>query len=255
LREMPVDVGAIVLAAGHGTRMKSTLAKVLHPMAGHPMVHYPIVAALGAGASELVLVVGPHNETALKGHVAEHYPGAPIRTSVQAVARGTGDAARAGLAGFSAPHDWTLILCGDTPLVRAEDLRMLLDAARSEPKPEVWVMTCVVDEPYGYGRIVKDLAGNVLQIVEQRDLSGNESEIREINSGIYLAKRNWLDSALGELKPNNAQGEYYLTDIVRAAHLGAGARSVQSSPEASLGVNDPDQLRALEQKLLARSVG
>jgi bifunctional UDP-N-acetylglucosamine pyrophosphorylase/glucosamine-1-phosphate N-acetyltransferase len=252
---MPQDVGAIVLAAGHGTRMKSTLPKVLHPMAGHPMVHYPIVAALGAGASELVLVVGPHNQVALAEHVEQHYPGAPIRTSVQAVARGTGDAARAGLAGFSQAHDWVLILCGDTPLVRAEDLRALLDAARSEPGTAVWVMTCVVDEPHGYGRIVKDLAGNVLRIVEQRDLSGSEAELREINSGIYLAKRGWLDSALKELKPNNAQGEYYLTDIVRAAHAAGGARSVQSSPDASLGVNDPDQLCALEKKLLARGAG
>lgn len=247
---MTIDVSAIILAAGHGTRMKSSLSKVLHPVAGRPLVHHPMTAAWGVNCQELVLVVGPHNQAELTA-LAGMYPRA-VTLAVQTVARGTGDAARVGLAGMKTQPEWVLILCGDTPLVEAGDLQAMVTAAAARPQVDLWIMTCELEDPTGYGRILRDTSG-VLGIREQRDLKGPAEEgIKEINSGIYLVRRATLAAALRELKPNNAQGEYYLTDIVPVAAAAGGARSVLTGLLASLGVNDRAQLFDLEQKWFGR---
>lgn len=249
------ELAALVLAAGHGKRMRSTLTKVLHPIAGKAMVHYPIQAALGAGVQELVLVVGPHNEDALREHVERFYPDQPVTTALQREARGTGDAATAGMGAVSKSATWVMILCGDTPLVRTADLQQMIDRADADPGPDLWVMTCRLDDPTGYGRVLRDDAGRVTGIREQRDLREGEEKIRDVNSGIYLIRRALLEPALAALTVDNAQGEYYLTDVVRAAARAGGARSVTCAAEAALGVNDPQQLADLERRLLARVAG
>ena len=173
-------VAAVILAAGKGTRMKSGLVKVLHPAAGRPMIDWVVDAARAAGAAPTVLVVG-HQADAVQtvfGGAAD------IRTALQEEQLGTGHAvacARGQLDGFSGT---VLILCGDTPLLRGETLQGLI-AYHHENRAALTVLTAVMDDPHGYGRIVRDADGRVLRIVEQKDATPQEQAIREINSGIY----------------------------------------------------------------------
>jgi len=166
------NVAAVILAAGKGTRMKSGLVKVLHPAAGRPMISWPVAAARAAGATPIVLVVG-HQADA----VQTAFHGAPdIRIAMQEEQLGTGHAvacARDALAGFSGT---VLILCGDTPLLRVETLQGLI-AFRRKQGASPSVLTAVMDNPYGYGRVIRDGAGRVVRIVEQKDATPEEQAV------------------------------------------------------------------------------
>ncbi len=248
---------AIVLAAGQGTRMRSALPKVMHPLLGLPIVHYGVQAALDAGCDEVVVVVG-HGREAVEKYLASAFGSSarPVRTVVQDKQRGTGDAARVGLSGVGRQAERVLVLNGDVPLVLAEHLRAVLEALHANKTPPALSMaTCVLDDPSGYGRIVRR-EGQVLLVREDRDIrADDERAVREINAGIYAANVALWREALATLQPNNAQGELYLTDVVAfASNAGERIATVQLAADVLAGVNDRDQLAQVERAMQARIV-
>ncbi|MFO0910228.1 MAG: NTP transferase domain-containing protein [Isosphaeraceae bacterium] len=198
---------AIILAAGHGKRMKSDKAKVLHEVCGRPMIHYVVEAARGAGASSIVVVVGYNADQVREALAAEP----DVVFATQHAQLGTGDAVRSCqdlLRGYEGP---ALVLVGDEPLIRAEPLADLL--ARQKGDGAACLLgTARVPDPTGFGRILRDSAGRFLRIVEERDCSPEEKAIREINPSCYVFDLPGLWDALDQLTTSNAQGEYYLTD-------------------------------------------
>jgi bifunctional UDP-N-acetylglucosamine pyrophosphorylase / glucosamine-1-phosphate N-acetyltransferase len=245
---------AIVLAAGQGTRMKSALPKVMHPVCGLPIVHFVVQAALDAGCAAVVVVVG-HGRRLVEDYLAKTFPGGRVRTAVQEAQKGTGDAARVGL-GAVGKAARVLVLNGDVPLLTGEDARAVaapLDDLATGAA--VSFATCVVADPSGYGRVLRK-AGRVVQIREHRDLrTADERAVREINAGIYVAGAAFLREALAELLPNNAQGELYLPDIVAfASNAAEPIATVERGSDVVAGVNDREQLAGVERAMRARIV-
>ncbi|QWV97595.1 bifunctional UDP-N-acetylglucosamine diphosphorylase/glucosamine-1-phosphate N-acetyltransferase GlmU [Geomonas nitrogeniifigens] len=232
-------ISAIVLAAGMGTRMKSDLVKVMHPVAGPPMIEWPVAAAFAAGVERCVLVVG-HQQEKVRDYFAER---TEVGFALQAEQLGTGHAVRCAMPEIEEDAETVLILCGDTPLLTADSLRGMLDA-HQQSKACVTVMTATLDDPFGYGRIVKDADGKVVAITEQKDASEAERLIREVNAGVYCVDRGFLAEAVARLENNNAQKEYYLTDVVCQANArGLACRSYQvADPLEISGVNDRVQM-------------
>jgi bifunctional UDP-N-acetylglucosamine pyrophosphorylase / glucosamine-1-phosphate N-acetyltransferase len=242
------SLSAVVLAAGLGTRMKSQLPKVLHPIAGRPLVHYAVRAAFDAGVARVFVVTSGQRE--IEEALAKEF-GDRIVTVVQNPARGTGDAARIGIAEVSTER--VLILCGDTPLVDAAELAKLVLALDRPGAGELSFLTCALADPSGYGRVLRNSSGAVTAIREQRDLqSPAEHAITEVNSGVYAGKTESVRRALAEVQPNNSQGEYYLTDIVTLIGRGSAVTGVLGHADALLGVNDRAQLAAAEELLFQR---
>ncbi|MBZ5794851.1 bifunctional UDP-N-acetylglucosamine diphosphorylase/glucosamine-1-phosphate N-acetyltransferase GlmU [Burkholderia contaminans] len=229
----------VILAAGTGKRMRSALPKVLHPLAGRPLLSHVIDTARTLQPSRLVVVVG-HGAEQVQAAV-----GAPdVQFAVQAEQLGTGHAVRQALPLLD-PAQPTLVLYGDVPLTRASTLQRLVDAAR---EGRYGILTVTLDDPTGYGRIVRDAAGFVTRIVEQKDASPEQLKIAEINTGIIVTPTAQLSMWLGALKNENAQGEYYLTDVVELA-IEAGFEVVTAQPDEeweTLGVNSKAQLAELE---------
>jgi bifunctional UDP-N-acetylglucosamine pyrophosphorylase/glucosamine-1-phosphate N-acetyltransferase len=240
---------AIILAAGQGTRMVSALPKVMHCVSGLPIVYYPVRAALDAGCSDVVVVVG-HGREKVESYLAEAFAGAPVRTAVQSEQRGTGDAARAGLEAASRGFNSVLVMNGDVPLVTAVELQAVVGALAHA---ELSLATCVVEDPTGYGRVLRRM-GRVVDIREHRDLeTDDDRRVREVNAGIYAVNFALLREALSALAPQNAQGELYLTDIVaHASKAGARVEAVTLGADALAGINDRDQLNSVEQLMYAR---
>jgi bifunctional UDP-N-acetylglucosamine pyrophosphorylase/glucosamine-1-phosphate N-acetyltransferase len=229
--------------------MKSTRPKVLHEIAGRPMVHYPVRAALDAGASEVVVVVGHGREEVERSLRAAF--GDRVKIAVQSEQRGTGHAVACGLPAVSIEATSLLVLYGDTPLVEASLLRGLLEAWAGRQGEAMAMVTCEVANPTGYGRIVRGTGGQVQAIREHRDGSAEELTIREINPGLYLYDAGFLREALPRLKPQNAQQEIYLTDTVAEA-VHRGVITVSGEATNLEGVNDRSQLDDLERRLLDR---
>jgi bifunctional UDP-N-acetylglucosamine pyrophosphorylase/glucosamine-1-phosphate N-acetyltransferase len=230
---------AVILAAGKGTRMKSDLVKVMHSLGGCPMIDYPVSAARDAGASRIVIVAG-HQSDKVQGHFTGRND---IDFALQEEQLGTGHAvacAGRALDGFSGR---ILILCGDVPLLKQETLQHMM-ACHESGGAVVTVLTANLDNPYGYGRVIKREDGNILRIIEEKDATDPERNIREINSGIYCVESGFLFDAISRLSNNNAQGEYYLTDIVQmAAEAGHSCISCSvADPNEVMGVNDRAQL-------------
>ncbi|MFA6823837.1 MAG: sugar phosphate nucleotidyltransferase, partial [Geobacter sp.] len=205
-------IAALILAAGKGTRMKSDLIKVLHEVAGQPMVCWPLAAAREAGAEEMVVVVGHQAEQVQRVLSGE----AGLRIALQEEQLGTGHAVACGLPALSGNSTTVLILCGDTPLLTGVTLQRLALTHHSS-KAAVTVLTAKLADPSGYGRIVRDSAGRVQRIVEQKDATPDEAAINEVNSGIYCMELDFLQAHIGSLGSDNAQNEYYLTDLVAVA--------------------------------------
>jgi bifunctional UDP-N-acetylglucosamine pyrophosphorylase/glucosamine-1-phosphate N-acetyltransferase len=239
---------AVLLAAGQGTRMKSHLAKVLHPLCGWPMLDFVVEAALAAGCDDAVVVVG-HQRDAVTAHLEARFAGR-VRVAVQEEQRGTGHAVQCALPALTDDCGAVLVLCGDTPLVRSEDLRALV-VARADGDVELAMLTCRVADPTGYGRILRE-DGRIVGVREHRDASEAERRIDEINPGMFAARLDFLRRALAELKPNNEQGELYLTDIVTAASRVAVVKGVPAPAETLVGVNDRAQLAAAEDAMHSR---
>lgn len=247
------ELYGIVLAAGHGKRMKSALPKVLHPVAGRPLVYYPVAAALRAGANRVVVVVG-HERERVMPYLARAF-GDRVVVAIQHEQNGTGHATAQALPALPERADRVLILCGDTPLLRSEDLQRLAQALDDNPGAPLAMLTCTVDEPTGYGRILRDEAGKILAIREHRDLQTEQQRaIREINPGVYCARLAFLRDAIEQLDDDNAQGEVYLTDIVAHAVNAGGTVGVSADATTLVGVNDRAQLAAAETVMQARIV-
>ena len=206
------SVAAIILAAGKGTRMRSKRAKVLHELGGEPMIARAIRAVAAIEADPIIVVVG---HQAREVEAAVNFSNA--RFALQEPQRGTGDAARCAL--DQLPANFTgdvLITYGDMPAIKSSTLRAFLDAHRKRGA-KLSFISIILDDPSAYGRVIRDATGKVEKIVEFRDASPAERAIKEINTGFYLVDSALLRSALAELKPANAQDEYYLTDIVAIA--------------------------------------
>ncbi len=244
-------LAAIVLAAGQGTRMKSALPKVLHPVAGRPLVHYPVAAALEAGAEEVVVVVG-HGAERVTAYLADAFAGR-VKTALQAEQLGTGHAAQMAMPVLDAAADRVLLLYGDTPLLHASDLRAVVRALDDAGDAPLAMLTCVVDDATGYGRVLRDASGRVVAIREHKDLqSDDERAVREINPGMYAVRTAFLRRELAALRADNAQAELYLTDVVAAAGRSGGALGVRADATTLAGVNDRAQLADAERSMYRR---
>ena len=236
----PPPLQVVVLAAGQGKRMNSDLPKVLHPLAGRPLLAHVIDTASRLAPRRLCVVVG-HGAPAVRESLA----GSKVEWAVQEKQLGTGHAVTQAL-----PHlddDGTvLVLYGDVPLIAAGTLRALVDAAGGG---KLALLTQQLDAPKGYGRIVRE-GGRVTRIVEEKDATAEERAIREVNTGILAAPRAKLAEWLARLRNDNAQGEYYLTDIVAAAVADGVAIEVRhpGAPHESLGVNSKIELAFLERR-------
>jgi bifunctional UDP-N-acetylglucosamine pyrophosphorylase/glucosamine-1-phosphate N-acetyltransferase len=229
----------VILAAGTGKRMRSALPKVLHRLAGRPLLSHVIDTARALKPARIVVVVG-HGADAVREAV-----GAPdIAFALQAEQLGTGHAVQQALPLLD-PAQPTLVLYGDVPLTKPSTLKRLADAA---VEGRYGILTVTLDNPTGYGRIVRDAGGYVTRIVEQKDATPEELRIAEINTGIVVTPTAQLAMWLGALRNDNAQGEYYLTDVVEHA-IEAGFDVVTTQPDEeweTLGVNSKAQLAELE---------
>lgn len=240
-------VDAVVLAAGKGTRMKSDLAKVLHPLAGRPLLEHVLDTVGAAGITRTVVVVG-HQAAAVEAACGR--PGLEfVRQEPQL---GTGHAVQMAQDALR-PGGHTVVLAGDVPLLRARTLRRLV-AETLAGGAAATVLTCVVPDAGAYGRIVKDAAGGLAAIVEARDATPAQLAIGEYNSGIYCFATDLLVQALGALTTDNQQGEYYLTDTI--AWLVQQGRPVASvvceDPGEVVGINTVDELAVAEDLLRRR---
>ena len=242
---MTVPIHVVVLAAGLGKRMHSAIPKVLHPLAGRPVVAHVLDAARTLSPQTMTVVIG-HGAPA----VQQALESSDLRFVVQDPPRGTGDAVRVALAGASS-EGVVLVAIGDIPLVPADALSDLVTAAG---EGKLAVLTANVPDPAGLGRIVRDDRGAVRAIVEERDADVKQSSIREINTGVMAAPAALMKQWVGALTPDNAQGEYYITDIIAmacaqnvpvVAQVAADERDVR-------GINDRAQLAAIERILVER---
>ncbi|MCG5494551.1 bifunctional UDP-N-acetylglucosamine diphosphorylase/glucosamine-1-phosphate N-acetyltransferase GlmU [Ectothiorhodospira variabilis] len=236
---MSTPTTVIILAAGQGTRMRSALPKVLHPLAGQPLLAHVIQTAQVLTPERIVVVYG-HGGDQVRLALAD----APVTWVEQTEQLGTGHAVAQALP-EAGQDDRVLVLYGDVPLVAQESLARLLRALDDH---ELAVQTMMLEDPTGYGRILRDAKGQPARIVEQKDATADELTIREVNTGFMAAYRRRLEDWLGRVDRNNAQGEYYLTDCISLA-AGDGVRVaavVADDPEHFQGVNDRVQLAALE---------
>lgn len=233
------NVAAIVLAAGKGTRMKSGLVKVLHPIAGRPMIDWPLAAARSAGAAPVVLVIGHQADAVRKKFDGQ----TDVLCALQAEQLGTGHAVACAVSSLKGFTGTVMILCGDTPLLHGSTLSDLLSFHRSRAAA-VTLLTACVENPHGYGRVVRNGDGGVLRIVEQKDATPEEQSINEINSGIYCMESDFLFASIGSLGSDNAQNEYYLTDLIAlAVERGATCLAMKiGDSDEIMGVNDRVQL-------------
>ena len=230
----------IVLAAGQGTRMKSTLPKVLHPVAGRPMLGHVLAASQGLNPDEIIGVIAP-NALAIEAAFKPH------RVIVQPVARGTGDAVRWAVQALSDKLDYAIIVFGDTPLVTSAALQGLLDRLNAPDRPAIVVFGMDIPDPAAYGRIVQDDRGQVTAIVEYAEATPEQRAITLCNSGFMALDLRRCRTWLADLKNDNSKGEYYLTDLIGMARDdGHGVAVVVGAPEDSLGVNDRRDLAAAE---------
>ena len=240
-----MDLSVIILAAGQGTRMKSAMPKVLHALAGKPLVQHVIDNAHGLNAKAIHLIYG-HGGDQVRATITD----ATIQWVLQAQQLGTGHAVQQAIP--NVPDDQrVLILYGDVPLTRSETLQALL---ATQPQNGIGLLTVTLPDPTGYGRIVRNPAGNVTAIVEQKDATDEQKKIAEVNTGILCCAAKDLRRWLGKLKNDNAQKEYYLTDII-AMCVGEGG-AVQTHQPASRdeveGVNNRLQLADLERRYQRR---
>ena len=225
---MPRPIGAIVLAAGLGTRMNSARAKVLHHLGGRPLIAYPLSALRAAGVDPIVVVVG-YQAAAVRAACAPY----GVTFVVQAVQKGTGHATQMAHAPLRDFDGDLVLVYGDLPFIRPDTFRRLI-AAHQDAQAAVSLLTTSVDDPSGFGRIVRDAHGHVARIVEDRDCTADERAIREINVGVYCADARFLFRSLQQLQPTNAQAELYLTDIIALARA-AGVRIADASADVSEG--------------------
>ncbi|MFQ5601515.1 MAG: NTP transferase domain-containing protein [Candidatus Krumholzibacteriia bacterium] len=242
------DVAAVILAAGIGKRMKSDLAKVLHLALGRPLVEHVLDAVHAAGIERIVVVIGHQAD-----RVREALAGRPVECAEQLEQLGTGHAVQQAAPLLQSHRGDVVVLCGDTPLLTGETLRRLCEVHRTTGAAAT-VLTAEMQDPTGYGRVIRAEDGGVLRIVEHEDATDEERRVREINSGLYVFAAPALFEAVAKVDADNAQGEYYLTDTLEILRRAGRRVSAYRCPDPRqvLGVNDPDQLREAERHLAQR---
>ena len=243
-------LAAIVLAAGKGTRMRSSRAKVLHELLGRPLVAYPVDLARALGAEPVIAVLGHQHQAVEAALVARFGPGA-VTVVEQAEQRGTGHAVRLAMPALARMAEGVvLVMYGDVPLLRRETLEELVGTARRYGC--LALVTATPPDPTGYGRILRDERGHVIAVVEQKDASPVELAITEINAGIYCGPADFFREAVLGLGTGNAQGEYYLTDVVARAARNIGVSTIEADFSDVAGINDRQQLAEAEATLRGR---
>ena len=240
---------AVILAAGKGTRMNSDLPKVIHKCDGQPMVHYVIKAAKDAGAMDVCVIVGyGANEVKSAIYDVVDY----VRQDEQL---GTGHAVKCAKDFIGTEGD-VIVLCGDTPLITGKTLTRLVELHKKLANG-VTVLSAMVDDPTGYGRIIRDEQNGFVKIVEQKDATEEEAKVKEINSGMYIFNAEALSASLEMLNNDNAAGEYYLTDtiaIIKKIGLRVSAMALSGSDvDDIMGVNTIAQLDVATKIMQARN--
>jgi bifunctional UDP-N-acetylglucosamine pyrophosphorylase/glucosamine-1-phosphate N-acetyltransferase len=231
------NLHVVILAAGKGTRMKSGRPKVLHQLAGRTLIEHVLATVSGLDVTERVIVIG-HGADDVRAALAAHDG---LRFVVQSPQLGTGHALLQAEPALAGRTGTVLLLYADVPLLEAGTLSRLLETHRAA-RAAATVLTADLADPYGYGRIVRDASGDLVRIVEERDASASERAVREVNSGIYAFELEPLFSSLHQLATDNAQGEYYLTDLI-AAYRQQGARL------ATLRLSKADELRGVNSRV------
>ena len=232
-----MDVHVVILAAGKGTRMKSRRPKVLHELAGRPLIEHVLSTLDGLSAASTTLVVG-HGADEVRAALSSR---TNLRFVIQSPQLGTGHALLTTESVLANEKGTLLLLYADVPLLESGTLQRLVEAQQSA-RATATVLTAELDDPYGYGRILRDADGRIARIVEERDASGDERVIREVNSGIYCFALAPLFSALHDLAADNSQGEYYLTDLI-ALYRRRGL------PVETLRLDSPDELRGVNSRV------
>jgi bifunctional UDP-N-acetylglucosamine pyrophosphorylase / glucosamine-1-phosphate N-acetyltransferase len=243
-----MSLATVILAAGKGKRMKSDLPKVLHPLLGRPMIHYVIETARAIGSTKIILVVGHKKELVMDATRDEK-----VDYAVQEQQLGTGHAVLQARPFLQNDDSDILVLSGDVPLLTPATLNQLIKIQQKE-HPQASLLTAEMEDPTGYGRIVRNKDGYVSQIVEHKDASAEILKIREINVGIYIFRNRPLFDTLPGLSNNNSQGEYYLPDVVKI-YVDRGekvAAILTAHAEETHGINDIDQLKHAEKILMSR---
>lgn len=233
-----MKLSVIILAAGQGTRMKSALPKVMHPIAGKPMLEHVYERSLDLGAADVHIVYGHGGE-----HLRDYCRDFDVEWVLQEQQLGTAHAVQQASPGLE-PDEIVLILYGDVPLIKSETLRELINNVADD---DISLLTVNLEDPTGYGRIIRD-EGQVIAIVEHKDATAEQQQVKEVNTGILAVRAGYLNECLSKIDNNNAQGEYYLTDIIEMA-VKDGNRVITTQPENSYeveGVNDRIQLARLE---------
>lgn len=274
---MSSELHALILAAGKGTRMKSELPKVVHPILGYPMVSYVIDAVKAVGCQKTILVTGYKSEivkSALKnidnstisfveqteqlgtGHAVQCYA-KTLGDSKPKVFKGLfGEVVRKSGSSSERPES-LLVVCGDTPLISVETMNKMLEMHKAN-KPAITMMTLVMAEPGNYGRILRDNTGNIVAIREAKDCSAEELKVKEINLGVYLFDSEFLFDNIFKLQPNNKQKEYYITDLIEmAAQQGKKVIGcIEKDESSTLGINSRQHLAdvsaILQKQILSR---
>ncbi|WP_413364244.1 bifunctional UDP-N-acetylglucosamine diphosphorylase/glucosamine-1-phosphate N-acetyltransferase GlmU [Lysinibacillus sp. 3P01SB] len=241
------NIFAIVLAAGQGTRMKSKLYKVLHPVCGKPMVQHVVDHIETLDVERIVTVVG-HGAEMVKEQLGEQ-----SEYVLQAEQLGTAHAVQQAEPVLGTLEGTTLVVCGDTPLIRPETMKALFDYHTSQ-NAKATILTAVAEDPTGYGRVLRDAEGSVAQIVEQKDATEEQKKVTEINTGTYCFDNKALFEALKLVRNDNAQGEFYLPDVIEILQKQGDlvAAYVTEDFEETLGVNDRFALSQAEEIMRAR---
>lgn len=239
---------AIILAAGKGTRMKSKKYKVLHEVAGKPMVEHVLESVKGSGVDQVVTIVG-HGAESVKGHLGEC-----SLYSFQEEQLGTAHAVQMAKSHLEDKEGTTIVVCGDTPLITKETLETLI-AHHEDANAQATVLSASIQQPYGYGRIVRNASGRLERIVEEKDATQAEKDINEISSGIFAFNNKTLFEKLTQVKNDNAQGEYYLPDVLSLILNDGGIVEVYltNDVEEIMGVNDRVMLSQAEKAMQRRT--
>lgn len=239
----------VILGAGLGKRMRSGLAKVLHPVAGMPMILYPIQVAEDISSEKIIVVVG-HQAERVKDLLSDRN----VEIVHQAEQKGTADAVRLAMDVIRGYRGIVVILCGDVPLITSRTVSDLI-SAHKEGSASITVLTTEVEDPTGYGRIVRGTDGSILRIVEERDADEDIKGLREINTGIYIFESSLLSEAINEIKPENVQKEFYLTDSIEIG-LKKGLRVYACKTqerEEVIGINSRAEL-AMVDRIMRRRI-
>ncbi len=243
------NVAIIILAAGLGTRMKSDMAKVLHPILGVPMICHVLETACRVADRDVIVVVG-HQADRVKAACQKVKP---VSFALQSEQNGTGHAVLCAMPAVPESVEHVVILCGDVPLLKAATINNLVQDHVLADR-DLTLLAVELKNPTGYGRVIMNADRQLTKIVEEADANDAEKAVALINSGIYCLSRTFLAASLMELTPDNAQGELYLTDIIEVGyrwgkHIGV---MVGSDPDEVSGVNTIEHLKAVEKLMLAR---